>query len=310
LCAQENATAKIVLLAPAGVVIRLDAAPGTALGRLSAKARVSRTAVDLPLRNGSIVAADPARFAHNPCAPGIHAAVWLLRTKTATGKVAINLPLYVDKIEPRPANGKSVYRLQMCLGSFNNKRRVAGWPAHTLFRSMNLLVNPSVVSERPTEPGAYVWHGLFTPFRTNGVPNAAGTVESRATQMLPVVWTLNGSYYASQHAAVLSGALTQGGQPVSGLKFVIWYGTALGGTFPGILNPKIDSNYPTTDGAGHFSATVPIAESTYFRASGGTVLLYVDRAGCTPPSIASKGCVSASQSGFATASPIVKVNVP
>jgi hypothetical protein len=105
--------------------------------------------------------------------------------------------------------------------------------------------------------------------------------------------------------ARLTGRLTQGGLPVAGLKFVLWHGTALGGTFPGIVNPSTD--YPTTDTAGQFSASVPIATTTYFRASGGTVLQY---SRCRGPSAAPKGCVSASTSGFAGASAIVELVVP
>ena len=162
-----------------------------------------------------------------------------------------------------------------------------------------------MVSERPAEPAAYVWHGFFTPFRTNAWPNPTAAVEGRATQLLPIVWTLNGAYDAPSGAARVTGSLTQGGRPVAGLKFVLWHGAALGGGFPGFVDPT--TNYPTTDAAGQFSAAVPIAAKTYFRASGGTVLQY---SRCQGPSPAPKGCVSASTSGFAGAGAIVEVAVP
>ncbi len=299
MCSNRSATAKVVLLAPGGVTFDLSAAPGTAIGRVSGKAQVGKRTLDLPRRLGTIVAADPTRYTRSSCAAGLHGAVWLLRTSTADGKLRLAVPVYVDTL-----SGQTTGRLQVCFSSA--KRRITGWPATAVFRLLTLSVDSSVVSERPAEPAAYVWHGFFTPFRTNGRPNPAATVEGRATQLLPIVWTLNGTYDPSSGAARVTGSLTQGGQPVAGLTFPLWHGTALGGgSFPGILNPSIDSQ--TTDAAGQFSASVPIASTTFFRASGGTVLQY---SRCQGPSPAPKGCVSASTSGFAGASAIVEVAVP
>ena len=299
MCSNRSATAKIVLLAPRGVTFDLSAAPGRAIGRVSGKAQVGKRTLDLPRRLGTIVTADPARYTHNPCAVGLHGAVWLLRTSTGDGKLRLAVPVYVDA-----TSGDTAGRLQLCFGSV--KRRITGWPVTAVFRLLTLSVDSSVVSERPVEPAAYVWHGFFTPFRTTGWPNPAATVEGRATQLLPIVWTLNGTYDAPSGAARVTGSLTQGGQPVAGLTFPLWHGTTLGGgTFPGILNPSIDTQ--TTDAAGQFSASVPIAATTFFRASGGTVLQY---GRCPGPSSAPKGCVSASTSGFAGASAIVEVALP
>jgi hypothetical protein len=202
------------------------------------------------------------------------------------------------------------YRMQMCFSSPNGRIRISGWPTHTIFRSINLSFDPNVVSEQPTIPAAYVWQGVFTPFRSNGLPNAAARVEGRATQLLPVVWTLSGTYDPVRQVANITGSLTRGGQPVRsdpyGFSGLIWQGTALGGDFPGIVNP---TRIPLEiDASGHFSASAPITQGTYFRASGGTVLQY--GIGCKPPSIAPKECVSASLSGFAMPSPITRVKVP
>lgn len=129
----------------------------------------------------------------------MHDAVWLLRTKTVDGRFVIRLPLYVDKIDPAAANANSVYRMQMCFSSPNGRTRISGWPSRTLFRTMNLLFDSSVISEQPTIPARYVWHGVFTPFRVNGRPNPPARVESQATQLLPVVWTL--SEATTRHSA-------------------------------------------------------------------------------------------------------------
>jgi hypothetical protein len=300
LCAVYGATAKIVLRAPHGATIDLDRPAGTRIGTLYAKVQVGKRYVNLPRPLASIVVADPSRYVHNACAPGRHAAVWLLQGRSADGKVRLALPLYLDA-----ASGDAAYRLQLCFGSPNGSRRVSGWPARATFRLLTLTIDQSVLGEAPADPAAYVWHGFFTPFRANGSPNTARTVEARATQLLPVVWTLAGAYDASTGTARMTGSLSEGGQPVAGLTFVLWYGTALGGDFPGIVDPNRTT--PTTDSAGRFSATVPITQTTYFRASGGTVLRY---SRCGGRSSAPAGCVSASTSGFAGPSATVTVAVP
>ena len=317
-CASGAATAKVDLFAPAGVAINLAAKPGTVIGRLSEKSdRVGKkVGIDFPLRNGSIVAADPKLYAHSYCTPGVHDAVWLLRTRTVDGRFVIALPLFVDEVRPGAGNGYSIYLMRMCFSSPNGRIRVSGWPARTVFRKMNLYFYPTVVSEQPTVPAAYVWRGVFTPFLADGHANVAGRFEAQATQLLPVVWTLSGQYDPAQQAAHVSGSITEGGQPVQpiqsnpyGFAGGIVRGTALGGTFPGILNATWDPL--TVDANGHFSETVPIAQTTYFRASGGDVLHHLrPLTGCKGPTIAPKGCVSATQSGFAMPSPIITVTVP
>jgi hypothetical protein len=200
-----------------------------------------------------------------------------------------------------------------------------------LLKYQAFFVDPGLYGDQPGETGIglcapgpatakvvlfarYVWHGVFTPFRVNGRPNPPARVESQATQLLPVVWTLSGSYDPTQRVAHISGSLTEGGQPVQpirndpyGFQGVLWHGTALGGSFPGIVNAT--AGPLSLDDSGHFSETVPIAQTTYFRASGGTVLGHFGRAACKPPTIAPKGCVSATRSGFARGSLIIEVTV-
>jgi hypothetical protein len=195
LCAVYGATAKVVLLAPHGATIALDRPAGANVGTLYAKVQVGKRSVNLPRPLASIVTADPLRYVHNACVPGRHAAVWLLRARSADDAVRLALPIYLDPV----AGG--AYRLQLCFGSPNGKRRIVGWPARATFRLLTLTIDQRVLGEAPTEPAAYVWHGFFTPFRADGSTHAAATVEARATQLLPVAWTLAGTYDAGIGAA-------------------------------------------------------------------------------------------------------------
>jgi hypothetical protein len=170
----------------------------------------------------------------------------------------MTVPVLVDRVTAPLANAFAAYQLQACFGSPNPKKVVPGWPARAVLRRMNWFFDESIISERPTVPGAHVWRALVTPYRSTGSPNPAATVESRAIQLLPVKWTLSGSYSPTRQAVSVSGALTEGGRPVVGHDLVIWTGTAL----------SAKSSYVHTDDRGSFSDWLPTTQTSYFRASG------------------------------------------
>jgi len=313
-------TAKLVLFAPEAASIRLDQVPGTHIGKPGVRIDVAGTTLAFEPNAGSIVATDPASYATDPqaqaCAPGPHAAVWLLRAKATknyargpTPKLTITLPVYIDQITPSPANMFSAYEFQVCFGSPNKGQVTPGWPAGAIIRRMTINLPENVLTEQPTLPGTYVWRGVFTPYTASGQPSPSDAVESRAILLLPVEWALNGRYDRARHAIDVSGTLTEGGVPVVGDGLPISYGTALGASWTGIADAK--GVYVHTDDQGRFSQSIPATQTTYIRASISTLsMAYTDRTGCTPPSLAPKGCVTATTSGFTGLSPLVTVPVP
>jgi hypothetical protein len=318
-------TAKLVLFAPKVTAIRLDQTFGTRLGTAGLRIDVAKTTIAFDHNASSIVAADPATYGRDKraqaCAPGRHAAVWLVWAKATkiyarrkTPKLTITLPIYVDRITPSRANMFSAYRLQVCFGSPKTKQVTPGWPAGAVVRRMTLSLAQEVITEQATVPGTYFWRGVFTSYGASGRPAPSGAVESRAILLLPVELALTGRYDPARQAIDVNGSLTEGGQPVVKQDLVIWYGTALGpnqtwGTWPGIADPK--TMKATTDARGQFSQSVPAAQTTYLRASLSTLsMAYVDRTGCGRPSLAPKGCVTATKMGFTAGSSIVEVVVP
>jgi hypothetical protein len=315
-----GATAKLVLFAPEAVSIQLDEAPGTLVGTPGVRIDVAGTTLAFEPNAASIVAADPAAYATDPqaeaCAPGPHTAVWLLRAKATKNyepgpppKLTITLPIFVDRITPSQANMFSSYELQMCFGSPNTGQVTPGWPAGAIIRRMTLTLPPAVLTEQPTLPAAYVWRGVFTPYTAAGLPSPPGAVESRAIQLLPVDMALSGSYDQARHTIDVHGTLTQGGTPVVGQSVVLYHGTARGTSFSGIA--KVKTAIVRTDMHGRFSQSIPATQTTYLRASLSTLsMAYTDSTGCTPPSLAPKGCLTATTSGFTLRSPLVTVAVP
>ena len=315
-----GATAKLVLFAPEVASIRLDQAPGTLVGTPGVRIDVARTTLAFEPTAGSIVATDPATYATDPlaqaCAPGRHAAVWLLRAKATknyargpTPKLTITLPIYIDRITPSQTNMFSAYEFQICFGSPDEKQVTPGWPVGAIIRRLTLNLSPDVITEQPASPGTYVWRGVFTPYTASGQPSPPGAVESRALLLLPVEFALNGSYDRGRHAIDVSGTLTEGGVPVVGDNLVIWHGTTLGASWSGIAAAR--TVIAQTDDRGRFSQSIPATQTTYLRASIATLsMAYVDSTGCTPPALAPKGCVTATKMGFTTMTSLVTVAVP
>jgi len=298
-----DATAKLVLYAPQGTTIQVGQTPGTVVGSPGVRIDVAGTTLAYNPRNVGLTVADPASYATQTCDPGSHATVWLAHATPTKNygvgpppSIPITLPIYVDKITPSQANMFSSYELQMCFGS-------VGWPAGAVVRRLTLNLSPGVVAEQPPSPGNYDWRGVFTTV------GAASTLESRAILPLPVDLVLHGTYNRARKAIAVTGTLTQGGRPVAGDSVVIAYGTKLGAGWFGIAAPK--RALARTTAQGRIVVSIPATRTTYIRASLSTLsMAYVDATGCAPPSLATDGCVTATEAGFTIRNSLVKVAVP
>ncbi len=266
----EGSTTGLTLYAPAGYSARLDQAPGSRAGSVvSAVASVDGADVEL---SGELVATDPAALAADPCAPGPHAAAWLLAL-SGPG-VGVSVPVFVD-----PAAGDETayasYRIRACLGDVHLRQLT--------LRLANVLVNP-----RST--GAYTWRGLFT-----SAPEEAA-VEARSTVLLPVKLVLGGRYSATAHRAVLTGSFAAAGEPLARQTLALW----AGGSRSGLAR---------TDARGRFEVARAINRATTFHASISVPAQDVTATGCADP-VAPGGCVSAVVSPFTARSNAARVAIP
>lgn len=293
-------TTDVAMYAPQGTSITLGQAPGTVVGTPGVRLEAGGTTLAYNPRRGGLVVADPSSYANQACAPGVHAAVWLLQASPTKDygagplpDVPVALPIYVDRIAPTQANLFSSYELQACFSG-------AGWPSDAVVRRISLNFSPGVVTEQPAQPGTFDWRGVFT------TAGAAGTVESRAILRLPVALTLKGVYTRGKRAVAVTGTLAQGGEPVGGDAVVVWYGSKLGEGWSGIAAAKRSIVHTTS--AGRISLTIAATRPTYVRASLTTQsMVYVDSTGCAGPSLATGGCLTATTSGFTLLSALVRV---
>jgi hypothetical protein len=295
----DDATAKVTFYAPLGYRGVLGQAAGTQIGTVAATVQATRISADaiLPL-SGTVVTDDPAKYTANPCAPGAHAAVWLLRLEAAGQTLVV--PVYVDPVSAGPEAAFAQFKLQVCLPSpaIPPEQGGAAFGAKLLTADLTL----SQVFAAPATRGQFVWPALFTPYpATPGPPNAAGTVEARAVVRLPAQLTLSGRITNRARRTIrLSGALTENlvGIPAMMVEVLI------GGRRAFAARSGSRGQYSIglrRTGKGRVTST--------FRARARVPVRDVTVAGCAGPSLVPGGCVSATAGAFTILSRTVRITL-
>jgi hypothetical protein len=264
---------------------------GTQIGTLHADLQALAISADAIIpADGTVLEDDPAKYTSNPCAPGLHTAVWLLHV-VVSGQT-IDVPVYVDT--PAPAADPLGQGAPVKLKLLNAKLTV----------NQGIVVNPSV-------RGEYPWRAIVTPYTVNsGTPNAAGTVEARAFVELPTQLNLSGKVKAIAHkkkvrgkvhvtfssVAILTGSLVENLKGIGGVKVTISSGPTLAK-----LNAR---GIATTNAGGDFSRQLSLSGKTSFQASATVDVRDYTSTGCSTPTPGIP-CVSATLPGFTETSPLV-----
>jgi hypothetical protein len=278
----HDPTAKITIYAPLGYRVNLGQAPGTRIGSVLATV----IATDLtgsggrpvPLA-GSVTTDAPSKYVSNPCAPGLHAAVWILNAALPGGP-QIQIPVYVDPSSGAAAAFSSA-TLQVCFGAPDVP---AGTPGRAQYgaKFVSAIFTAAGVFTNPGVRGLYAWRAAFTPYTPGtGRPNVPGTVEEQGIVPIPYQLTL-GRLRATRRASVrLSGTLFKSGRPVVGARLPVY---AVGKT-----SDKRVGFTTKTNKRGHFAFTR--------RSNRKTTKYYVEYAGgsaaCVAPTVAPAGCQQA-----------------
>ncbi len=212
----DDATARAAIYVATGTSIVSNQAPGTPIG--SVKAQVSALALGgalLPLTGPIIVAppgAVPAASQTACIQTATPTATWLLVLQAA-GQT-INLPAYLlPTAGPEAALGPA--KVVFCLAPPDIPVELGGATFGAKFLSAELTVD-GVFGAVTTG----VWIAFWTPWQAgNGQVNAAGTVASPAA-IAPGAVTAKAKKKGL--GAVVSGAVSQSGQPRSNATVAIW----------------------------------------------------------------------------------------
>lgn len=286
--ATDDPTAKITISVPAGYSEQLNAPPGTVIGEVRGTVVLrgaGNAEVDV---QGQVRADNPATYVSNPCAPGVHQAVWVLDVTLAGTPVRV--PIYVDTVTNVP--GVSA-RIQLCLAG------PIGTPSGSQLLAAAFEVRG--VFRNPSTRNTYVWSGLFTPYVPGtATPNAAATVESRAVQPIPV--TVSVVVKRKGNRVTVSGRVSLPGNAVPA-RIQIWSG-------PSARKLKRKTNLRVNRN-GTFRSVFRVRGKARPFYQGRIDTLFADAMGfgyCSaPPSPAPRGCVSATFAALYASSRVVRV---
>jgi hypothetical protein len=287
----DDATAKVTIYVPQGYTGTLGVSAGTQIGTIDASIIASAISPTQPLPlKGVIQADDPAKYVANPCSPGTHEAVWLLRLQAAGTELAV--PGYVDTVTAPTEAPLGKFKLQFCLPSPYIPQSAGG--ATLGAKLVSATLHLSNVFALPDQNGSYGWTALTTPYTVgSGVPNAAGTVQARAFVQLPAQLSLKAK--VKKKRATLSGALRLNLAGLAGVKVSLLSGSS--------RTTLKAAGSATTRAGGAYSFRKTVRKMTYFRAR---VTVPTRSASCTG-GVPGIPCASASANGFTAQSAIIKV---
>ena len=216
------------------------------------------------------------------------------------------MPVYLD-VPAGPEAAFASFKFQACLPSPFIPEAAGGAAFGAKLLSAALAFQSGLLTT-PSTAGRYVWPAIFTPWPNGpGLPNAAGTVQSRAVVQLPGQVTLRATYNRARNTWRLSGAVTENAAGIGGAVVQILRGTRAN-RLGRILSVRSGAN-------GSFAASGRLRPRvrTFFRARAVVPNRVNTAVGCAialplPP--APGGCVAAVFSGFTAQSAVVSVRPP
>jgi hypothetical protein len=280
--------AKISIYVPSGYSINASAAPGTKIGSTTGTVFSRDANIPLPLSGDVVVSASSDA---PTCDPVPHLAVWNLALSVAGQN--ITLPVHVDQLAG-PEAARGAYKLVVCLAPDDV-------PVGTPGRSPNgarLLDATFTVDNIFTVPaGQSIWKTITTPW-AGGVPNVAGTVETRAFVADGTV-TLAKKINAPRRLVKFTGKVTQAGTAVSGAKVSL------------LVNGKSAGFNTRTNGSGSYSIVLKKTgkkTTSTFQARTTVAERDITSTGCASPTTAAP-CVSATASAFTAVSAKISIRL-
>ncbi len=274
---------------PSGYVAPLTNTFGSTIGTVSAQVEVREPVAGavLPVR-GNILVENPANHTTSPCAPGLHAAVWML-VLAAAGQ-ELRVLAYVD-----PTAGAETtlgaYKIRACLPSPHIPTSLGG--ATFGAKLIRAQLNITGVFTTPPSAGGYPFRLIATPWAPPATPNAAATAESIGRMFLPARFTLRAS--SRNRVLTVRGTLFEGPDAVGAQRVVVRIGRR--------------NHTVRTTGGGAFTVRVR------FRSRGRTTVrasaaVPVRTAPCpVGPSPAPAGCVSSTKPFYSVRSAPIRARI-
>ena len=240
---------------------------------------------------GNVIVDDPSRYATEACAPGTHAAVWVVYL-TVSGEPYV-IPLFVDPTSGTDALNNA-YTIQTCF--LSPDAPAGGAPAGARITEFDLDFD--AMFRNPSSQDYYRWSTLVTPFASgSATPDPAATFELRSTVTIPEHLTIKASFDKKRRVSVISGRLTAINKPEKGIDVDIYGAGSLFGDFKRLASVK-------TDASGNYVVRKRFAHTMWVAPY---VPIYLGKCD-TPPSLAPAGCPL--QTWSSVIGPVVPAMVP
>ena len=213
----DDPTAHMAILSPAGYSANLTAAPGTKIGSVVARVKAKALGNALLTLAGDVLVANPTdptiQAASAQCTKTTtHTAFWVLNTSLQGQTVAI--PVFVDKVGPLVA-------MQVCLPSPDIPEAMGGAKFGAQLFAADFTVK-NVFTNAGTK-GGYEWADDFTPYTPGtATPNVPGTQEARTYVGLPTTLTLKRA--KAKRGFALAGQLAIAGVSPAGIRLDLYSG--------------------------------------------------------------------------------------
>jgi hypothetical protein len=218
----DDPTARNVIYVAPGYTLKLNQPVGATIGDVIAGIEATDLSPNrLPL-TGPVKVDNPANHTADPCAPGVHAAVWTLNA-ALPGQPANVIPVYVDPTTGAEA-GFSSAKLTVC---FRDPTLPAGDPRRAPNGSKFLDATFTVhgVFRNPAKAGVSIWRSVFTPYTPGtGSPNALGSKEAQG--FVPMPYTVTARRVPARRGFFrIAGVVSVAGKRSSGLQVALYTGT-------------------------------------------------------------------------------------
>jgi hypothetical protein len=284
--------ARIVIYVPTGYTINASAAPGSRIGTTTGSVFARDANIPLPL-SGDVVVAPPNTNAPG-CAAGTHLAVWILDLQVAGQRV--QLPVHVDPTAGAEA-ALGAYKLVVCLAPDDVPQGTPGRSPNGA-RLLEALFTVNNVFTVPA--GQAIWKTITTPYApSTGVPNAAGTVETRAFVSAGTITIASRVTNRKKRTIRITGRVAQAGAAVAGAQVSL------------LLNNRARFR-ARTSAAGNYSIVLRKTgrrTTTTFQARVAVAERDITSSGCASPSVPGVACVSATSSPFTAVSRRIRIRL-
>jgi hypothetical protein len=297
----DAAPLKVSIYQATGYAATLGQPAGTQIGTVHADLQALAISPDAIIQaDGTVLTADPAAYTSNTCAPGAHAAVWLLHV-TVSGQT-IDVPVYLDPTTGAEA-ALGAAKLVFCLSDpYDTAPTSIRAPFGVKIINAKMTLNSGIITN-PSSGGTFLWRATITPWNpATPAPDAAKTVEVQSIVTIPATLSLKATVKTVRHkrhgkttvtnSVLLSGKLLENLQGVQGASVTI----LAGGKKIGIAK---------TSASGAFSRNAGLNKKTTFQAK---VTLAQRDIACVSPLPATSvpgGCVGATVAGYSLASNLV-----